>query len=355
MDWIILGTGDVARKFAIDVVAAGHRVTGVASRDPGNARAFAASLGLQAETGDYGTVLGGPGRAVYIATPPAQHEAHALSAIAAGKAVLIEKPMAPDAATAGRIAQAARAAGVFAMEAMWTRFQPLVQAVRARVGAGALGELRGFDARFLLPNRPDPAASLFDPDRGGGALLHRGIYGLSLARHLLGPVEELVSLARLGGTGVDEDSALVLRHGSGAITTLRASLRTAGPEASTLFGTAGTLTLEGPVYRPTGARLVPVHPMAATGGGGPRRLEAFRESGLGLRLSGRLSRLRAARKARRLAAPFAGNGYRHQALAVAEALSRGETEHALMPLDESIEILALVDRARDNWTGGDRP
>lgn len=355
MDWIIFGTGDVARKFAIDVVAAGHRIRGVASRDPDNARAFAASLGLSAETGDYDRVLEGPGRAVYIATPPAQHEAHARAAIAAGKAVLIEKPMAPDAAAAARIAAAARAAGVFAMEAMWTRFQPLVQAVRARIGAGDLGELRGFDARFLLPNRPDPTASLFDPDRGGGALLHRGIYGLSLARHLLGPVEDLVSLARIGATGVDEDSALILRHGSGAITTLRASLRTAGPEASILCGTGGTLTLEGPVYRPTGARLVAVHPMAAARGGGPRRLETFRESGAGLLLSRQLSRLRARRGAGRLHAPFAGNGYRHQALAVAEALSRGETEHALMPLDESIEILALVDRARGEWTGGERP
>jgi predicted dehydrogenase len=230
------------------------------------------------------------------------------------------------------------------MEGMWTRFHPLLGAVRARLDAGDLGTLQSFEARFLLPNQPDPAASLFDPGRGGGALLHRGIYPLSLARQLMGPVEEMVTLARCGETGVDEESVLVLRHRTGAISSLRASLRTAGPEASMICGTAGTLTLAGPVYRPTGASFMPVRPMASTGAGRPRKLERFRESALGLRLSRGLARLRAARAAQAIRAPFAGNGYRYEALAVAEALERGQTEHPLMPLDESIEILALVDR-----------
>jgi predicted dehydrogenase len=124
MDWIIFGTGEVSRKFAIDLVACGHRVAAVASRDPATARAFASSLGLKAAACDHDTALAGPGRAVYIATPPALHEAHALAAIAAGKAVLIEKPMASDAAAAGRIAAAARAAGVLPWRGCGRGFTP---------------------------------------------------------------------------------------------------------------------------------------------------------------------------------------------------------------------------------------
>jgi predicted dehydrogenase len=113
--------------------------------------------------------------AVYVATPAALHEEHALMAIAAGTAVLVEKPLAHNAAAALRIAEAARAAGVFAMEAMWTRFLPLTVTLHDRLTAGALGEPRAFAAEFMGSDRPDAGTSRFDPVQGG-ALLHRGVY-----------------------------------------------------------------------------------------------------------------------------------------------------------------------------------
>lgn len=344
MRWIIFGTGNVARKFVLDLGQTDHQVVAVASRNPDNAARFVATLGLAARAGDYDTALKVDADAVYIATPPAQHAPHALAAIAAGRAVLVEKPFAHDAAEAGRIREAAQDAGVFAMEAMWTRFQPLIAEVRARIEAGALGQLSSFDARFLAANHPDPASGLFDPAQGGGALLHRGIYPLSVARHLLGPVTEVTARARLAETGVDEETIVLLRHENGALSTIRASLRTTGFEDSTLGGTDGRLTLEGPIYRPVGAYLSPVHATRA-GQGGPRRFEAFRESARGLSLSRRLSALKARRARQLLRAPWAGNGYHYEAVAVAQALAQGQTEHPLMPVAESIEILRLIDEA----------
>ncbi len=344
--WAILGTGAVARKFALGLDALGGRaaVGAVASRDPAKARAFTASLGRGQAVDRYEDAVADPAvDAVYIATPPDFHEAHAALAFAAGKPALIEKPLAHDAASAARIAAAAEAAGVFAMEAMWTRFQPLVRQVADLVENGRLGELRGFHGVFLGATDPDPATSLFA--RGtGGALLHRGVYPLSLARHFLGPVRDVAARGRIGETGVDEDAVLVLTHASGALSTIRASLRTGGPGDMRLWGTAGRIEIDGPVWRPVSARLHKVSSQPAMAPR-PRRAEAFRESALGQRLADLKTRLTGPRP-RRLAARLAGNGYGHEAEELMDCVARGALTSDIMPLQQSVEIMEIVDRAR---------
>lgn len=348
--WAILGTGGVARKFVLDLRQTGGRAVAqvVASRDVANARRFAADLGVARAVADYDAAIAADVDAVYVATPAALHETHALAAIAAGRPVLIEKPLASDAAAAARIAEAARAAGVFCMEALWTRFQPLPAAIRDRIAAGDLGEIRGLDACFSAANLPDASRCLFDPGQGGGALLHRGIYPLSLARFWLGPIVQSRPMLRRGLTGVDEDGVLLLRHKSGAISTIRCGLRSAGPEGAVIQGTRATLLVEGPIYRPTGALLVRTLPRpAATGQSGPRRLEGFRETAAGLALSRAVTRIsaRLGRGQDRIRAPFRGNGYHHQVEAVMRALAEGRTEAPEMPLAESLEIIQTIGAA----------
>jgi len=353
--WAILGTGTVARKFVLDLRKLGDatEVHIVGSRKAENAARFASDFGVEQAASDYSAAVSVDVDAVYIATPPAQHEAHALLAIRAGRAVLIEKPIALHATAARSIAQAAKIANVFCMEAMWTRFQPLLRDLHIRIDSGGIGAVRGFDGCFLGANIPDSDTGLFDPNLGGGALMHRGIYPLSLARFLLGPVVASHSFAQIGETGVDEDSSLVLRHESGAISTLRASLRVNGKDGAAVYGTTGTLYITGPVWRPTGAVLVRSHPSGRTDG--PRRFEAFRESGTGLHLSGALGQLRSALRfgQRRIKVPFAGNGYHYEAQAVMDAVWQGQTEAALMPLSESIEIMDIIDQARASWSTGE--
>ena len=348
--WALFGTGAVSRKFALDIKAADMDLACVASRNPDKAARFARDLGVTEAASDYAAALKADVDAVYVATPAALHEEHARMAIAAGKPVLVEKPMATDAASAARIAEAAQKAGVFAMEALWTRFQPLPNLVQSRIAAGDLGEIRGFEARFMAPNIPDAGVSLFDPVRGGGALLHRGIYPLSMAQFLLGPIAETQTMARIGETGVDEDSVLTLRHSSDAISTIRAGLRTAGPDQSVVYGTKGTLYIHGPIWRPTKAVLHRIHPAPVTQGG-KRRLEAFRESRAGLRMSGVLQQIKGVtgRRAQVLKVPFEGNGYRYEALAVRDAVRTGQmTEPRMTPAD-SIDVLRVIDTARAAW------
>lgn len=342
--WAILGTGPVAHKFLAGLKALGSaaQVTQIASRRSESAQAFGKQYGVPAAA-DYASALSAADvDAVYIAVPPAAHEYLALAAIAAGKAVLIEKPVAIDGNAARRIAAAADAAGVFCMEAMWTRFLPLISKAKERVESGDIGEPRSLTGSFGIPNQPDSGASLFDPMSGGGALMHRGFYAVSLARTFLGPVKEVFATARLGESGVDEDCAIVLHHECGAISTLTASLRALATNDLTVSGTHGRLTLGSPIYRPFSATLVTTTPRKEMHGAG--RIGALRESALAQALVQRLPV-----RGKIIRAYYKGNGYHYQAAEVARCLAAGTTSSPLMPMTLSIEVMDILDKARASF------
>lgn len=355
--WGILGTGQVSGSFLLDLknCSSPATVTVVASRSRSNAERFAAVHDVPIVAASYEEAAASPEvDALYIATPPSAHEAHAMSGLEAGKPVLVEKPFAMDAAAAARIIETAREKQIFCMEGMWTRFLPLIAAVRERLSAGDIGEIRGFRGEFCGPSRPDSAASNFDPARGGGALMHKGVYAVSLARLFLGPIVDVDAMARVGSTGVDEDCALVLRHDTGSISTIRASNRTMGGNDVMIYGTKGLLHINSPIARPPGATLR--HFPESSGGGGPEmgRLQRLMAEGFGQRLKQRGDDLiRALRSIRavRVKRYYRGNGFHYEAEALMRGVAAGAVESDVMPLAESLEIMGVVDKARTTWQG----
>jgi predicted dehydrogenase len=337
--WGIWGTGEVSRKFALGLRAVeGARPAWVLGRDRARSEALARRVGAETGFGAPGEAFAEGADALYIATPAALHAEHAAMALEAGIPALVEKPFAADADGAGRIVEAARAARVFCMEAMWTRFHPAVAEARRLIAEGAIGTPRLLRAEFCIATAP--GGSLFDPALGGGALRQRGVYPLSVAAHLLGAPEAGQAMIRPAPSGVDAEIAATLRHPQGAIAQIRASLTTTAPNGLEVLGDAGALVFEGPVYRPHGLRLRSYSPRGA---GGPGRLAAFRETGLAHALQRRLGGLRGP-KWRRVSAPYAGNGYGHEAQEVMDRIRAGETESPVMPLDESAALAELMDR-----------
>lgn len=356
--WAILGTGAVSKNFLLGLQACSNpaSVSVVASRTQRNAERFAAEFGVPVVAASYEAVAASAEvDALYIATPPSEHESHALAGIAAGKPVLIEKPFAMDAPAAARIIEAAREKRVFCMEGMWTRFQPLISAVRTRVVAGVIGEIRAFRGEFCGASRPDAAVSNFDPARGGGTLMHKGVYAVSLARLFLGPIEEVNAMARIGSTGVDEDCALILRHTSGPISMVRASNRTMGSNDAMIYGTKGLIHIKSPIARPPAARIT--QHSENTGGGGAKtmgRLERLLASGLGQGVKQRADLLiRVVRSAagKPINGYYRGNGFQYEADALMQGVAADAIESEVMPLEESLEIMMVVDKARAAWGG----
>lgn len=354
--WGVFGTGAVSKSFVLGLKACATpaTVTVVASRDRTNAERFAKTFAIPAVADSYEAAAATDVDALYIATPAAVHAPHALIGIDAGKPVLIEKPLALDAVSAARIIERAREKRVFCMEGMWTRFQPLISAVQARILKGEIGEVRAFRGEFCTPNRPDAAASNFDPARGGGALLQRGVYAISLARMFLGPIVEVKAQAWIGSTGVDEDCAVVLGHQSGAVSTIRASLRSMGTNDILISGLGGTIHINRPLVRPPAAQISRFPPPGRGGGGtiGLSRRERVMESSLAQALYQRangLLRLWRGIRAEQINGFYTGNAFNYEAEALMQAVAVGAVESEVMPLDESLEVMTVVDRARADW------
>lgn len=208
----------------------------VGARDPSRA----AELRTGRVVAGYQEVLDDPEvEAVYVPLPNHLHREWCLRALAAGKHVLCEKPLALSAAEGREIAEGAAAAGRLAMEAAMYRFNPRVAAVAGRLRADQPPALW---AGFGFPLAADPNYR-WQPEMGGGALLDVGFYTISLARWTLGEPEWVEATARLARPeGVDLTVSMTLGFPSGARAYLFASFET--PEIQDLR--AGVVRLDRP-------------------------------------------------------------------------------------------------------------
>jgi len=223
--WGIAGPGRIADKVAADFShVPDAALVAVGSRSAERAAAFASRHGAARAHGSYADLITDPGvDAIYIATPHPQHRDIALGAIAAGKAVLVEKAFTTTVAGASAVIAAARAQGAFAMEAMWTRFQPAMVQVRSWLDDEAIGEIRAVQADLGVVREFDPSDRLFAPDLGGGALLDLGVYVASFAQWVLGMPTAVAATGTLGRSGVEEEATMLLSFESGASATLTTS------------------------------------------------------------------------------------------------------------------------------------
>ncbi|MGE5539453.1 MAG: Gfo/Idh/MocA family protein [Gemmatimonas sp.] len=344
--WGIFGTGAISQKFVAGLTAAHDAEAAfVASRTLDKAEHFAKALGIKRAIAGYAEAARAGGvDAIYVATPPSEHVRHALMCIDAGIPVLVEKPFATSAAEAARIAEAARAKGVFAMEAMWTRFLPAAQALREKVVANDVGEVRLVTGNFGISQKPDPTNGMFNAALGGGALAHLGPYPLSLTQWLFGAPTLVQAIGTVGMTGVDEDAAFQLRYPGGVIGSFFVSLRAWAPDAFEVLGSHGMIAVRGSVVRPHGLDVA--HEL-------PRPTEAaqlgwrgkLRQNGLVHAIAQRVGRSSRSR-GKRFDFHYTGNGYHYEADEVRACVQRGATESAVMPLADSIAVASTMDAIR---------
>lgn len=330
--WGIMGTGTIAGLFAADLsLLPQARLAAVHSRSRDKARAFAGRFGRAAAYDDETAFLADPAvEAVYIATPNHLHVAQALAVIAAGKPVLIEKPIALKSGDVALIAEAARQRGVFAMEALWSRFLPAVRAAREYIAAGRIGPVKRVRADLSYAHQPEPGSRFFDPALGGGAAFDLGVYPLSLTLHLLGEPQAVSGRWFAAETGVDLRSEFRLDYAD-ATAELSCGFDRTGANRFLIEGTLGALLLEGPFLK--AQRLTAYADLG--------RAAAAYERGqdLATRLLDRLPMP----GRRRESHAFPGRGLQFQVEAMMAAIRAGETGCATMPLAESAAVLRIVE------------
>lgn len=192
--WGIIGCGQVCEVKSAPALMRAHNsaVTAVMRRDGGAAQEFARRFGISAAYDDAADLLADPNvDAVYVATPPFWHKHYTLMAAAAGKPVLVEKPMAMNAAEAEEMVAACAKAGVPLFVNHFRRALPRFIEAKSRIDSGDLGEVRCVTVAFSTPSEgcgPGADGWRLRADRGGNPFFNIGSHHLDLLDFLLGPI-----------------------------------------------------------------------------------------------------------------------------------------------------------------------
>jgi len=314
--WGILGTGRIAGEFAEGLQQLEQaELTAVASRNQSTADAFAAKYGAGKALGTYEALAADQDvDVVYIATPHTSHCENTLLCLDGGKHVLCEKPFAVNESQVRMMIAKAQEKGLFLMEAMWMRFIPLIRELRKRLSDGVIGEVRMIQADFGFRVDFAPERRLFSPALAGGALLDVGIYPIEFSGMILGAPTEIVSMSTLGETGVDEQSAYILKHAAGQLSVLSSAVRTQTSQSAWIYGEKGRIHLARQFWKAS-------------------QMDVFVDG----------------KEPESVQCPYEGNGYQFEAREVGECLSAGKLESSVMPHSESIRLIQTMDRIRQQW------
>ncbi|TPE50472.1 Gfo/Idh/MocA family protein [Amaricoccus solimangrovi] len=264
----LIGTGFMGKTHTFGFAAADRvfdlpyalTLRAVADRTDALAAEAAASFGFESSTGDWRAIIADPAiDVVDITTPNALHKEMALAAIAAGKHVYCEKPLAPLAADAIEMADAAEKAGVKTQVGFNYLCNPIMLLAREMIRSGELGEIRsyrGVHAEDYMADAANSGGFRVDP-AGGGAFADIGSHALATAEYLLGPItavmgDHVTAIAeRPDGQGgarrieVDDIGRAFLRFESGASGSLEASWIATGQEMQhefEVYGSKGAIT-----------------------------------------------------------------------------------------------------------------
>lgn len=271
---------------------------------------YADAFNIERRHDSYEALVADPAvEAVYVATPHPMHEQNALLALAHGKHVLVEKAFTMNAEEARRVVDEARSRGLFAMEAMWSRFLPHVVAIRELLTSGALGSIVAVHADHGKWFEPDPRFRLFAPELGGGALLDLGVYPVSFASMVLGQPSTVHALITPSFTGVDGHTSMVFGYESGAHAMLTCTSLARSATRASIVGTDARIDVDGDFYAPTSFTVT--------------------------KRTGESTRHEYATQ---------GRGLHYQAIEVARCIRSGESESPVMPLDETVAIMETMDR-----------
>ena len=270
----ILSAAAIAPPALIDPakVVDGVEITAIAARDPERAKAFAVEHGIPNVVTSYEALCTSDFvDAIYIATPAALHLRWTLAALAGGKHVLCEKPLAANADEARVMVDAGHAAGLVMMEAFHWRYHPMAQRIR-EICDTELGTLERAEASFDVGHIP-PTDIRYDLSLGGGALMDLGVYPLQWVRWVAQTEPTVVSAeAVLGPPEVDLSIDAELTFPTGLSARIRSSMVPGVPFAAklTVNGSAGTLVVKNPLNPAMG------NTIEVTTASGTRREEAPR-------------------------------------------------------------------------------
>ncbi|GAB4028320.1 Gfo/Idh/MocA family protein [Spirosoma koreense] len=311
--WGILGPGRIAHKFAQDLqTLPDAQLYAVASSDQQRADEFAGQYNIPHAFDSYeGLLTLDDLDVVYVATPHVKHYENVMMLLNGGISVLGEKPFAMNGDQVREMVETARTKNVFLMEALWSRFMPGIIHALELAQSGTVGKVVSVKADFGFKAPFLPEGRLFDKALGGGSLLDIGIYPLFLSYLMLGKPTTLKASANFGQTGVDEQCGMVLTYADGQLALLDCTLLAKTDCIGLIQGETGQIRIHSRFHETTGVTLQPDDQEATT--------SMFERK---------------------------THGYDYEAQHVMKCLAEGRTESPLWSLDDSLNLMNLLDAVR---------
>ena len=312
--WGILGTGRIAHTFCDTLRKLPQaELYAVGSRNEETAACFAGKYGISKWYGSYEAFVSDENvDIVYVATPIGSHYENVKLCLNAGKHVLCEKALTQTAQEAEELYALAKEKHLFFMEAMWTKCQPVFQKIMEWKEAGSFGHIQGVEARFYTCATREHR--LMRDRNQGGALFDLTIYPLMYACALLGyQPKEMHVLAAKDGDDVDVMETIQLSYADGSFASLTGGLACERQISLYIHGTKGrVLIAEEHFHSAQRAVLLDWD---------NRPIEEFDGS-------------------------FLVNGYEYEAMEAMDCLGKGETESSLVPMEETIAIIRLLEECQ---------
>ena len=311
----IIGTGWIAEKAAITLAGLTMcEAYAVGSRSQEKADEFARKWDVKKAYGSYAELMADPDvDLVYVGTPHSHHYDVTREALLAGKPCLVEKAFMANRREAKEIIDLAHEQKVFLAEAIWTRYQPVVNMVRELIDSGRIGTPRLLTATlgYSMGDKP----RIMRADLCGGALLDLGVYALNFVRMFFpADIVSIDSQCVKSTTGMDLTNAITLVLADGMLCNLQSSAACVGDNIGVIAGTEGNLIIDN-INNP---QTITVN--------GPDRtyIETIR-------------------------VPKQITGYEYQFVACRQALIDGLLEPLEMPHKETLYIMELMDGLRQKW------
>jgi predicted dehydrogenase len=322
--WGVVATGGIAAAFVADLaLVPDAEVLAVASRSDDSAARFATEHDIPRPYGTWDALAADPDvDVVYVAGPHPAHHPAARMMLAAGKAVLCEKPITLNTAEAEDLATVAAEHRAFLAEAMWMRTNPAVRYAVDLVTEGAIGEVTAVSADFSFRSAAGPEHRIRNPALGGGALLDLGVYPLALAQLFLGTPDTVSASARRSPEGVDAGTGILLGYRDGrtdapawcadqAYAALTCAFDSDGSTTATIAGTTGRIEFPRQFH----------HPQYLTIG--------------------------RADVTERVDVPYEGHGLRFPAIETMRCLRAGLTDSSLLPMTATLAVMRTMDEIRN--------
>ena len=257
--WGIIGPGRIAQKFAdtVQKIPDG-KIHAIASRSSEHLEKLKRDMHAETAYQSYQELVkDAEVDAIYIATPHRFHYENALLCLENGKPALVEKAFTTNSREAEKLIKTAKNNNLLLMEAMWTRYMPILQDVKQWIEKGKIGQVQLVLSTLGFKAKRDPQDRLLNLNLAGGTILDLGVYTLGISQFFFPDYPQSVSAeGYIGKTGVDESTSVVLNYGNGKFAQFTCTFLTKPLSRVEVYGSDGTIILHPSMVHPPKATLL---------------------------------------------------------------------------------------------------